>query len=192
MVARRVWTGLLAYKLPVLTDALGIALPRHHDAGDDARAAAQVMLAALKRQGTATLGALLAVQGIRMGSYRSGVRQGCRYRRAARRKPYPDAEPNTDPDNPFYGLTVCFTGSLPGMTRAAAAGRIAAFGAGTVPHVTKFVDLLVVGGIKPHQFAPGAKKTGKLAKAERLRESGHHITAIDAEEFYELLAVAQG
>ena len=103
-----------------------------------------------------------------------------------------DAEPNADPDNPFYGLTVCFTGSLPGMTRAAAAERIAAFGAQTVPHVTKFVDLLVVGGIEPRQLAPGAEKTGKLAKAERLRDSCHDITVIDAEEFHELLAVAEG
>ncbi len=50
VVARRAWTGLLSYKLPVLADALGIELPRHHDAGDDARAAAHVMLAALKRR----------------------------------------------------------------------------------------------------------------------------------------------
>ncbi|MES9541337.1 exonuclease domain-containing protein [Actinomadura sp. NPDC000600] len=192
VVARRTWTGLLAYKLPVLADALGIELPHHHDADDDARAAAQVMLAALRRQGTATLDDLLAVHRIQMGSYRGGVRRGCKYRGASRREPYPDAEPNADPDNPFYGLTVCFTGSLPGMTRTAAAERIAAFGAWTVPHVTKFVDLLVVGGIEPHQLAPGAKKTGKLAKAERLRDSGHDITVIDAEECYELLAVAEG
>ncbi|TDC85130.1 exonuclease domain-containing protein [Actinomadura sp. 7K507] len=192
VVARRTWTGLLSYKLPVLAAALGIELPRHHDAGDDARAAAQVMLAALKRQGPAALVDLLGVHRIQMGSYRGGVRQGCKYRGAARRTPFPDAEPNADPDNPFYGLTVCFTGSLPNMTRTAAAERIAALGARTVSNVTKFVDLLVVGAIEPRQLAPGVKKTGKLAKAERLRDFGHDITVIDAEEFYELLTVAEG
>ncbi|MFC5748814.1 exonuclease domain-containing protein [Actinomadura rugatobispora] len=192
VVARRAWTGLLAYKLPVLADALGIELPRHHDSGDDARAAAQVMLAALKRQGTAALGDLLAAHQITMGSYRGGVRQGCRYRGAAPRAPFPGADPDADPDNPFFALTVCFTGSLPGMTRAAAAGRIAALGARTVRDVTAAVDLLVVGGIQPHQLAPGAKKTGRLAKAERLRDSGQDITVIDAEEFYQLLAVVEG
>ncbi|GAA4238693.1 exonuclease domain-containing protein [Actinomadura meridiana] len=191
VVARRAWTGLLAYKLPVLADALGIELPHHHDAGDDARAAAQVMLAALKRQGTATLDGLLAAHRIQMGSYRGGVRQGCRYRGATRRKPFPDAEPNADPDNPFYGLTICFTGSLPTMTRAVAAERIAALGGRAVLNVTRFVDLVVVGGIEPRQLAPGAMKTGKLAKAERLRDSGHDTTVIDTEEFYELLAVAE-
>ncbi|RKS79489.1 DNA polymerase-3 subunit epsilon [Actinomadura pelletieri DSM 43383] len=189
VVARRTWTGLLAYKLPVLADALGIALPHHHNAGDDARAAAQVMLAALKRQGTSTLDELLAVHRIQMGSYRNGVRQGCRYRGAARREPFPDAAPDADPDNPFSGLTVCFTGSLPGMTRAAAAARITALGARTVLNVTRYVDLLVVGGIERHQLAPGARKTGKLAKAERLRESGHEITVIDAEEFFQLITM---
>ncbi|MFB4315131.1 exonuclease domain-containing protein [Actinomadura sp. 21ATH] len=190
VVARRAWTGLLSYKLPVLADALGIELAHHHDAGADARAAAEVMLAALRRQGAVGLGDLLAAHNIRMGSYRSGVRQGCTYRGAARREPFPDADPGADPENPFYGLNVCFTGTLPDMKRRAAAERIAAFGARPVPDVTAAVDLLVVGGIKPYQLAFGAKKTGKLAKAERLRESGHGITVIDHEEFYELLAVA--
>lgn len=88
VVARRIWTGLLSYKLPVLADTLGIELPRHHDAGDDARAAAHVMLAALKQQGTVALDELLAVHRIQMGAYRSGVRQGCNYRGVARRKPF--------------------------------------------------------------------------------------------------------
>ncbi|MWA04949.1 DNA polymerase III [Actinomadura sp. LD22] len=190
VVARRIWTGLLSYKLPVLADALGIDLPHHHDAGDDARAAAHVMLAALKRQGTAALGDLLAVHRIRMGSYRGGVRQGCRHRGAARREPFPDTDPDADPDNPFFGLTVCFTGTLPGMTRAEAAERMNAPGARTVPAVTKAVDLLVVGTIDPRRLAPDAEKTGKLAKAAQLRDAGNDITAIDDEEFYQLLAVA--
>lgn len=191
VVARRAWTGLLSYKLPVLADALGIELPRHHDAGDDARAAAHVMLAALKRQGTASLDGLLAVHKIRMGSYRGDVRQGCAYRGGSPREPFPDADPDADPDNPFYGLTVCFTGSLPGMKRAEAAKRVAALGGRGATGVTKAVDLLVVGGIDPRQLAPGAAKTGKLAKAERLRDSGHDITVIDDEEFRELLATAE-
>lgn len=192
VLARRAWNGLLSYKLPVLAGALGIELARHHDAGADARAAAQVMLAALRRQGTDSLDRLLAVHRIRMGSYRGGVRQGCAYRGGAPRAPTPDAAPDADPDNPFYGLTVCFTGSLPGMTRAEAAKRIAALGARTVGDVTGSVDLLVLGGVKPHQLAPGATKTGKHAKAQKLRDAGRDITVIDHEEFHELLAAADG
>ncbi|MFD0857232.1 hypothetical protein ACFQ07_33825, partial [Actinomadura adrarensis] len=76
--------------------------------------------------------------------------------------------------------------------RAKAAERIAALGARAAPDVTRSVDLVVVGEIDLRQLAPGTKKTGKLAKAERLRDAGHDITVIDAEEFYELLAVAEG
>ncbi|XRQ08593.1 exonuclease domain-containing protein [Actinomadura welshii] len=191
VVARRTWTGLLSYKLPVLTDALGIEPPRHHDAAEDARAAARVMLAALKRQGTAALGDLLAAHRIQMGSYRGGVRKGCRYRGSPPRRPSPDIAPDADPDNPFYGLNVCFTGALPGMSRAEAADRIAAHGAWTVRDVTRSTDLLVVGRVHPGALAPEATKTGKLAKAERLRDAGHGITVIDAEEFYEHLAAAE-
>lgn len=111
---------------------------------------------------------------------------------AAARRPFPDAGPDANPDNPFFGRTVCFTGSLPDMTGKAAAERIAAIGAGTVPDVTKSADLLVVGKIEPHQLAPDAEKTGKLAKAERLRDSGHDVTVIGAEDFYELFAAAEG
>lgn len=188
VVARRAWNGLLSYKLPVLADVLGIELAHHHDAGDDARAAAEVMLAALRRQGTDSLDHLLAVHRIRMGSYQGGVRQGCAYRGGAPRAPSPEA----DPDNLFYGLTVCFTGSLSGMTRAEAAKRIKALGARPAGDVTRSVDLLVLGGVKPHQLAPGATKTGKHAKAQRLRDRGHDITVIDHEEFFELLAAAEG
>lgn len=191
VVARRVWNGLLSYKLPVLAGALGIELARHHDAGDDARAAAEVMLAALRRQGTDSLDHLLAVHKVRMGSFQGGVRQGCAYRGGAPRAPSPDADPDADPDNPFYGLTVCFTGSLPGMTRAEAAKRIAALGAWTAGDVTRSLDLLVLGGVQPHQLAPGATKTGKHLKAQKLRDAGHDITVIDHEEFRELLAAAE-
>ena len=191
VVARRVWNGLLSYKLPVLAGALGIDLPRHHDAGADARAAAEVMLAALRRHGTASLDQLLAVHKIRMGSYRSGARQGCSYRGGAPPEPSPDADPDADPDNPFYGLTVCFTGSLPGMTRAEAGRRIAALGAWTARDVTRSVHLLVLGGVDPRRLAPGAATTGKHAKAQRLRDNGHDITVIDHEEFFELLAAAE-
>jgi DNA polymerase-3 subunit epsilon len=78
VVARRVWADLISYKLPALAQVLGFELSRHHDPGADARAAALVMLAALQRHGTASLDELLAAHRIRMGSYRSGVRQGCR------------------------------------------------------------------------------------------------------------------
>ncbi|MER7542013.1 exonuclease domain-containing protein [Actinomadura sp.] len=192
VVARRAWDGLLSYKLPVLAGALGIDLPRHHDAAADARAAAEVMIAALRRQGTARLGDLLAAHGIRMGSYRGGVRRGCVHRGGAPPEPSPAADPGADPDNPFYGATVCFTGKLPGMTRAEAARRIAALGAHIADDVTRFVDLLVLGGVEPHRLAPGATTTGKHAKAQRLRDRGHGITVIDHEEFFELLAAAQG
>ena len=46
-VARRVWPGLVNHKLDTVSDALGIALD-HHEAGSDARAAGQILQAALR------------------------------------------------------------------------------------------------------------------------------------------------
>ncbi|MEV5829157.1 exonuclease domain-containing protein [Spirillospora sp. NPDC052242] len=187
VVARRVWDGMLSYKLPVLAGVLGIEPARHHDAAADARAAAEVMLAALRRHGTSELDRLLGAHRVQMGSYRGGNRRACKHRGPVR-KPPPGADPDADPDNPFYGRTVCFTGTINGMTRPVAEQRIAALGAQAVRDVTTSVDLLVVGEIDFRRLAPGAAKTGKLAKAERYRNDGHGITVIDAEEFRELLA----
>jgi DNA polymerase III epsilon subunit-like protein len=192
VIARRAWNGRLSYKLSALANDLGIQLTRHHDAGDDARASAHVMLAALKRQGTPTLDGLLAAHKVQMGSYNGGVRRACKHRGGAPRRPFPEADPEADPDNPFFGLTVCFTGTLSDMSRTAAAERVAALGARTARSVTRAVNLLVAADVQPHQLAPGVKKTAKLAKAERFRDAGEDITVIDAEEFRELLAAAEG
>lgn len=45
----------------------------------------------------------------------------------------PDTNPNADPENPFYGLTICFTGTLGGMTRDVARKLAAEAGGQPVP-----------------------------------------------------------
>lgn len=190
VLARQVWPELLSYKLPVVADHLGIDLD-HHNVLSDARAAAQIVLAAQYRHGAPTLEELLDAYKIQMGEFRAGQRTGCRHRGSWRRAPFPEADPNADPDNPFYGLTVCFTGS-PGMTKRQASERLAALGAKPVVNISKAVDLLVVGEVDPSWLAPGATMTGKLAKAQEYREQGCDIEIIDAEQFLERLSAAEG
>ncbi|MEU6036051.1 exonuclease domain-containing protein [Actinomadura sp. NPDC047616] len=189
VIARRAWPELLSWSLPVVAGHLDIDLI-HHDVLSDVRAAARIVLAALAQREVATLEELLEADQIQMGEFRDGRRRGCRHRGSTRRAPFPEADPGADPDNPFYGLTVCFTGK-PGMTKRDAGKRIAALGAWTVDNLTKAVDLLVMGEVDPRQLAPGATKTGKLAKAERYREQGLDIEIIDVEQFLERLSVAE-
>lgn len=190
VLARQVWPKLASYSLPVVTEYLGIDLD-HHNVVSDARAAAGIVLAAQQQHEAASLEELLDAYKIQMGEFRAGERKACRHRGSRRRPPIPETDPNANPDNPFYGLTVCFTGKL-GMTRHKARERLAALGAKTVLDVNKAVNLIVVGEVDPRQLARGATMTGKLAKARRYREQGCDIEIIDAEQFMERLSVAEG
>lgn len=64
-MARRVWPGKRSYGLGVLCAEHGIAF-RHHRAGDDSAATAELVLRATERHGAADIGRFL--NGIRLGT----------------------------------------------------------------------------------------------------------------------------
>jgi len=189
LLARQVWPQLRSHKLSAVAKHLGIDLD-HHNVLSDARATAGIVLAAQQQHGAATLEELLDVYKIRMGEFRAGERTPCRHRGSPRRAPLPGTNPDADPNNPFYGLTVCFTGK-PGMSKQKAEERLRQLGADTVDRVTKSVNLLVVSKLDPSQLAPGAMTIGKLAKALKYRAQGCDIEIIDAEQFKERLSAAE-
>ncbi|ACA16181.1 Exonuclease RNase T and DNA polymerase III [Methylobacterium sp. 4-46] len=62
-LARRQWPGEARYRLPILAERLGIPL-RHHDAGEDAFACAQIALAAMREAGAPDLATLARRTGL--------------------------------------------------------------------------------------------------------------------------------
>jgi DNA polymerase-3 subunit epsilon len=58
-LARRQWPGQGRYRLSAVAERLGIAF-RHHDAGEDAFACAEIALAALRETGAPDLTTLAA------------------------------------------------------------------------------------------------------------------------------------
>lgn len=183
-VARRTW-ALASYSLPWVVEAAGAALHRHHEALADAVAAAQVMAAAIERHQAAGLADLLDRLGLAFGRVAPGFWQGCTARGAA----LPAADPGADPASPLYGRTVCVTGRLASMPQQVAWRRVAAAGGQPVPDVTRDTDILVVG--QPGgRLPPGAARSAKLRRAERLRAAGWPIEVISEAEFLERLAAA--
>lgn len=65
-VSQRVWPEMENHKLGTVSEALGIAL-NHHEAGSDAFAAGQILLAALRETGSADADALAEKIGMRLG-----------------------------------------------------------------------------------------------------------------------------
>ena len=66
ILARRTWVGLTSYKLNVLADHLSIHL-KHHDAEDDAAAAAEIVLRASQFHSAVSLDDLCARTGTTQG-----------------------------------------------------------------------------------------------------------------------------
>jgi len=192
VIARRTWP-LLSYSLPWVTEAAGFQLAGHHDPGADALAAARVLAAAIRAHGAKDLQSLLARLRISLGQVSPGSWYGCHFAGTLRTlSAMPGANTDADPDGPFFGRSLCFTGTLLSMTREQAWGHVAEVGGRPVPGVTKTTDVLVVGTQDGRRLAPGASRSNKQRKAEQLLAAGHEIEAISEADFIERLAATEG
>ncbi|MFE6864485.1 exonuclease domain-containing protein [Nocardia sp. NPDC057668] len=182
---------LESYRLPDVAAALDIPVFAHHEAGADAMAAADIVLALAARTGVGSLFELET----------TGVDRPYRSRRAARPVDLdrPEAERSershrrsfydrpqlvmpevtgADPTHPLHGRVVVFTGELASMTRQQAWDAIAIHGATPAKNVTRRTTALVIGD----RFTgddPSAFSTTKAARVAELRSRGQHIEVLD-------------
>lgn len=122
------------------------------------------------------------------------ARQGGKYAAfAAKKTDLRALSPNldADPNNPFFGKTVVFTGDL-ALSRGEAAAAVSALGASVRSSVSRHTDYLVVG--TQDAALVGAKGySTKEQKAAELNESGKaEISVLDEQRFMALLADAKG
>lgn len=160
-VVRRTWTDLSqrGYGLAPVAERLGIEF-QHHNAAEDARAAGEILLHAMKETG-------LSVDEwvVRARKSISGAR---------------DAR-DGDPEGPFYGEVAVFTGTL-SMVRREAADLAAAAGCDVGESVTKTTTLLIVGDQDVRKLV-GHQKSSKHRKAEKLIEKGQSIRILRESDF---------
>lgn len=164
-IARKAWPELRGqggHGLGNLKKVLNLNF-RHHDAVEDAWAAAQVVLLAEERtgQGFAELGATAATRA---------------------RFPAKVGLPGNE-QGPFFGQSVCFTGRL-GLDRMQAARLAAQAGFEVRTGVTKALTLLVVGD----QDADAAITT-KQRRAQDLIAKGADLRVLTETEFGNLLTI---
>ena len=123
---------------------------------------------------------------------KAGAKSGGRYAAFAAKKtdlrtqtPNPDA----DPENPFFGRAVVFTGDL-ALSRAEAAAAVAALGGKVKSSVSKNTDYLVVGQQEAGLVGASGHSTKEL-RAKELNESGKaEIRLLDEAAFLALLGQA--
>jgi DNA polymerase III subunit epsilon len=169
-VARRAWAELAhrGYGLANVCQRIGYEF-RHHDALEDAKAAAQIMLAAIAQSGL-DLDQWTKRVCQPLNPSKSGpiVREG-------------------NPAGPLYGEVLVFTGSLQ-IPRREAADMAASIGCEVGRGVTRDTTLLVVGDQDIRHLA-GHTKSSKHRKAEDLIHKGVPIRILRETDFKELVAL---
>ena len=187
VVLSRVTWSLLSYSLPWVAEAAGIRFDHHHDPDADARAAAAILLAVAAHHNATTFDDLATATAVRLGSMGNGVWCGCHRLWSGGLCDVPDANPNADPNHPFYGQEMVFTGALSSMTRALAWGRVAEVGGRPAPGVTKKTNILVIGYQDARVLRPGEELSSKARKARDLRDHGQPIEVMPELDFVRLL-----
>jgi DNA polymerase III subunit epsilon len=161
------WRGDGGHGLANLKSKLGLQF-RHHDAGEDARAAAEVVLAA-ERQTGQQFHDLIAPRPKSRTYEKSIPKEG-------------------NPDGVLAGQVVVFTGSL-SMPRGDAAMLAASCGCSVKASVTMATTLVVVGD-QDLTLLAGHEKSSKHRKAEELISGGQPIRIMGEAEFTEMVRQA--
>ncbi len=170
-IARRAWPesyGQRGYGLKNVAKDLNIPF-KHHDALEDARAAAKIVLHACAFTETDVEEWLRRVDSPIFPSSRESARR----------------EGNVE--GALFGETVLFTGAL-GIPRKKAADIAAEAGCGVVNGVSKSITILVV-GIQDESKLNGYEKSSKHRKVEALIERGADIRILSESDFSELVGV---
>jgi DNA polymerase-3 subunit epsilon len=169
-VARRTWKECAwkGYGLYNVCKILGYDF-KHHDALEDAKAAAHILLAATNKGGLDLDGWLRRVRQpidpTAGGSAPAIRREG-------------------NPEGALYGEVLVFTGALE-IPRREVADLAAAIGCQVASGVTKKTTMLVVGDQDIKRLA-GHEKSSKHRKAEELIEKGIPIRILKESDFIEL------
>jgi len=174
-VARRTWSEFShsGYGLENICRHIGYSFSPH-DALEDAKAAAHVLLAACRETG------LTAEQWLSRVSWPICSRSAS----TAQREPSIHREAN--PDGHLYGEIMVFTGRLC-IPRAEAADKASRAGCHIDPNVTRDTTVLVVGDQDIRQLA-GHEKSSKQRKAEELIRHGQNLRIIQESDFVQLVA----
>ena len=188
LVFSRVTWSLLSYSLPWVADKAGVSLDRHHEPESDARAAAAVLLAIARHHGAATLDEIAKATHAQLGSMDAEEWSGCHRTWSGKRADVPLASPDADPDHPFYGRQMVFTGAL-SMVRARAWDLVAEVGGQPAPGVTKHTNVLVIGYQDLRKLRSGEELSAKARKARDLRAGGQDIEIMSEVDFVKLLGL---
>ncbi|MET3349600.1 UNVERIFIED_ORG: DNA polymerase-3 subunit epsilon [Arthrobacter sp. UYEF1] len=185
---------LPGHKLPAVMSALSLPEFDHHEAGADARACADIVLAIAALRGFTAISHAWerpadAIGGLYPLPKAPIRRTGTTIRASVRKADLPQPKVGADPDHPFYGKVFCFTGELETYERSEAMQEVAERGASSGNTVTKKTHFVVIGESNATKNLSPAmlSGTGKARKAAEYQAKGQDIAVLCEREFLELL-----
>lgn len=201
ILARRSYS-LPSYSLPFVAEAARVPLINHHDAIEDARACAGILIDIAAKHGVATIEDLYHSLELPLPQMEAFFPAPGEPKETPAAAPsnwfgWPEEGPNPEPNaladrnHPLFGQTVVFTGNLQ-ISRGTAKQRAALVGAQPASTVTGKTTVLVVGdGFIAADLRRGDTSVGRVtAKARRVLElhgKGQKIEVLSEGEFMQMI-----
>ncbi|ALE92555.1 exonuclease [Arthrobacter alpinus] len=206
--------SLPSYSLPFVAEAAGVPLLNHHDAVEDARACAGIMVDIAGKHNASSVREVFASMKLAMphiDSYDPTTDEMSKATRTALEKmaelkagggpasgrggssgwategPNPVPNPAAERSHPLYGQTLVFTGDL-GVGRPEAKRRAASYGAQCASNVTLKTTVLVVGSGFTATDLRSGRLTSKAQRVLELQRRGQGIEVLSEGEFMQMVA----
>lgn len=191
-ISRKTIPGYSSYTLDsVYYNLFGHDMENHHHACDDAAACAEILLECLTRNGVTCREEVEDKFSLHIGHICPGSYCNQHAKKSASPSNYYHAKDivgdkeKIDPDNYFYGKSVCFTGAFSFISRKELQQYIADVGGIPLDGVTKKTDILVVGQ-QDFRKVGDTGMSSKQRKALDLLSRGQEIEILSEEDFLSL------
>lgn len=182
--SKKVWEGLPAYDLATLCKVNNIDF-KHHRAGEDSKATAELTLKAFEIAGITSLDDFPDKLKTSIGQLFSGGYRRCETKRIFKAKDLSKIIGDSTKHNTeciFYGRSVVFTGALSSMLRTDAQQIIVDIGGIISNNVTNDTDFLIVGQ-QDYRVVGDDGMSNKQKKAVKLIEQGFTLEILSEEDF---------
>jgi DNA polymerase III subunit epsilon len=214
LIGRRTWPGLNSYGLKSIAESLGIKF-QHHDALEDSRTCAKILLQAARKIEAATLDSLEDALALVRGRVRYGNLQGPRslkrsknaaagegpsrniYGRTGfperatrirqRRSAVETLAKGCETAQPLEGKNVVLQGSLLGLERDDAIHFLVRLGATVQKHINLQTDFLIVGHSQDDAPADSCANSKLESEVEKRKTEGQPIRTLSQRQLLALI-----
>jgi DNA polymerase-3 subunit epsilon len=193
ILSKNMLSGLSSFRLDAVAEHFGINF-KHHNALEDARTAALVMLKLMEIGNASGVINLSESKGCRSGElYNGGYKpfslrssNSRSYSNRIRSGDVTSENTEFDESHPLFGKTIAFTGVLSSMTRQESMQYVVDIGGICSDGVTKKVNYLVV-GIRDFTKFRENEKSGKMKKAEEYISNGQDLEIVSEVDFLRMI-----